>query len=424
MKIASRVVDLTPIDSLPMGGFSGPERLTHGCHGRLEANIALFGIPPAAVAIVSLDTLFAGPDLTERVSKSFTRIHGLPAERVLVLASHTHFAPMLDRTKPKLGRLAGSELDRCCTLLDHAIAGLDGADATHVRVGSGASEKSVNRRLRWRWPTLVRALGMVSSDVYMCDNPDGPRDPQIRVFMYESSNGDPLAILWSFACHPVGFPEPSTASADFVGIVRESLRQKYGERLPILFAPGCMGDVRPRSPAPWKTIRNLPQIVIFGPSALGFDRCSWDDWAANLAAEVQEIAAASDKRILGEQDFSAVAAELPAEKFFAGTSPVPALRGKAVHIPGIGAIITLNCEPVTAIAELIHQPSDGLVLGYEGNVFGYLPTDSMIAEGGYEPYRFMEPFGLKGVWKPRLDDQVRAFGATLSGVACPETPSQ
>ncbi|KJV04987.1 hypothetical protein [Methylocucumis oryzae] len=103
MKIASAIVDLTPIDCLPLGGYSGPERLVRKKHGRLEANISMFGTPPNAVAIIAVDTLFAGPDLTNAITKIFKEAHGLTAERVLILASHTHFAPMLDKTKPKIG---------------------------------------------------------------------------------------------------------------------------------------------------------------------------------------------------------------------------------------------------------------------------------------------------------------------------------
>jgi len=413
LKIATAVIDLSPIEDLPMGGYDGTDRLTRRTHGRLESNIALFGSPPNAIAIVSLDTLFAGPDLTATILKMFETIHRLPPERVLILASHTHFAPMLDRTKPRLGQFAENELSRWEARIFDAVQNLSQKTVVQVTAGSGESDKSVNRRLRWRMPTVVRLLGKIDGDIYACDNPLGQRDPMIRIFIFENAGGEVSAIFWSFACHPVGFPEVNTASADFVGVVREQLRKKYGASVPVLFAPGCMGDVRPRSPQPWKKLRNLPQCAIFGPTSPGFDRSQWDRWANELAGEVQAIADKGIQRHLEVEDFAAVSAALPLASIFDGDTPVSELTGKAVKIPGIGQIKTLSCEPVTAISKLFRDSDDDLIIGYEGNVFGYLPVDSIIAEGGYEANGFMKAFNLRGRWKAAVDRCLKDFSERL-----------
>ncbi len=396
-----------------MGGYVGAERLSHKAHGRLEANIALFGTPPNAIAIVSIDTLFAGPDLTAAILNLFEKLHGLAPERVLVLASHTHFAPMLDRTKPKLGPFVAQEFMRWQALLAASIDGLCVTNATQVTAGCGESDKSINRRLKWRLPSVVRLLGKVDSDIYTCDNPLGARDPRIRIFIYQTAHSEVCAILWSFACHPVGFPEPDTASADFVGVVRERLREKYGSSVPVIFAPGCMGDVRPRSPHSRKTLQAFFHCAIFGPTALPFSRSEWDQWANGLSEDVQAIADAGSKRFLIDAEFPARSATLPIAHIFDGYTPVPELVGKAVSLPGIGRITTLSCEPVTAIAEFFCRSVDDLVIGYEGDVFGYLPVDVMIAEGGYEVFGFTKAFDLHGHWKTGLDGQLQDFGELL-----------
>lgn len=396
-----------------MGGYRGGKRLTGDCHGRLEANIVMFGRPPEAIAIVSLDTLFAGPTITQAIVDQFQFSHGLAEKRVLVLASHTHFAPMLDGTKPLLGDVNRSELFRWRDLITAAIADLASTDATYVRSGSGSTDKSVNRRFRWRWPTLVRLLGKKDDDIYTCDNLAGPRNSAISLFAFQDEAGNALAVLWSFACHPVGFPTPGTASADFVGVVRNRLRKRFGDRVPVLFAPGCMGDVRPRAPSNWKVWHRVPKIVAYGPAVTGFDRAQWNDWADGLAAEVDAIAETANRRSLDSGDFSAVASSLPLAEIFDGTGPVSALSGKVVRIPGIGRIVTLSCEPVTLIGGIFQNDPSDLVLGYEGNVFGYLPTDAMVAEGGYEAKGFLPAFGMTGHWRSGLDKRLAAFAKKL-----------
>ena len=73
----------------------------------------------------------------------------------------------------------------------------------------------------------------------------------------------PIAVLWSYACHPVGFPARTRVSADFPGVVRRALRDAHGAELPVLFLQGFAGDVRPRETgATTRFTRRLAELVI------------------------------------------------------------------------------------------------------------------------------------------------------------------
>ena len=159
----------------------------------------------------------------------------------------------------------------------------------------------------------------------------------------------------------------------------------------------------------------MGHIAVFGPSLVGFEREEWDSWASGLAAEVCEIDCSGRTATFRDRGVAAARSSIPITDIFSGECPVPELVAKTLRVPGVGRIITLSCEPVTAIADLVRgEPSD-LVLGYEGDVFGYLPTDAMVREGGYEAERFMPYFGLRGSWRPRLDEKIAALGASLRG---------
>jgi hypothetical protein len=224
-----------------------------------------------------------------------------------------------------------------------------------------------------------------------------------------------LAAFWSFACHPVAFPETDTVSPDFIGVVREALRQRLGHRLPVIFGPGCMGDVRPRSTRSWRTPARIAQLAVYGPSPLPFDRTEWDSWAAELAGQVTSIDEDAETKPINICATAGPMIRLPMSTLFDGFCPTAELHAKSIVAPGLGRIIALSCEPVTAIAGLVAEREDDLVLGYEGDVFGYLPTETMIAEGGYESRGFLRSFGLEGTFTPGLDAKIAILGRALHG---------
>jgi hypothetical protein len=396
-----------------MGGHDGPDRLTRHIHGRLEANIVALGAGEDTIVLVAVDTLFAGAALTDHILRACAARFGVGPERVLVLASHTHTAPMLDAAKPGLGRTEPDELARWSSAIAEAVRDAPIETAASIRVGLGQCDLAVNRRLRWRMPTVVRLLGKVRSDVYMCDNPAGPRDPRIRTAAWLAADGRPLAILWSFACHPSGFNVPDTASPDYVGVVREALRERLGVGLPVIFAPGCMGDVRPRSPRSWKRLDRVFQLLVYGPQSASFDPDEWEAWAAGVANAVVETDQAGETRpVTGLPEALPMVRE-PMAEIIDGAVPAAELHLKGLDIPGFGRIVAISCEPVTGIARLIGADQDDLVLGYEGDVFGYLPTDAIIAEGGYEAERFMSHFSVTGSFRPGLDARIARLGRAL-----------
>lgn len=376
----------------------------------------VLGEGDAAVALVSVDTLFIGRTLTAVIVEACAARFGLPPERVLALASHTHFAPMIDEFKPGLGQVELSEVDRLGQVIKSAIEAARSEPITSMRVGKGHSDRAVNRRRRWRWPTAVKLLGKAQGDIYLAENPSGPRDRRIKTCVWISPEGRPIAAFWSFACHPVSFPDPDTASGDYISVVREALRRRLGAQVPVIFAPGCMGDLRPRSAAAHGPFRTAVGLAIYGPAVTPFDRPGWDAWAEGLADEVVAIDAMGEAHPVEDWRPAARMVRMPMSAIFEGSVPTPELHGKSVQVPGVGRIVALSCEPVTAIARLVAGSEDDLVLGYEGDVFGYLPTEAMIAEGGYESRGFLSPFGLEGDFKPGLDEHIAGLGRALREV--------
>src|SRR5205823_2249450 len=148
----------------------------------------------------------------------------------------------------------------------------------HVDYRTGAADHAINRR-RPGWRGVRRA-----------PNPAGPRDETLHLLTFSDPTDRPLAVLWSYACHPVGFPTVTRVSADFPGVVRRALREAHGAELPVLFLQGFAGDVRPREVgATTRFGRRLAELVL-GARFAPLSPAQYAAWAGGLAERVVGVA--------------------------------------------------------------------------------------------------------------------------------------
>jgi hypothetical protein len=80
--------------------------------------------------------------------------------------------------------------------------------------------------------------------------------------------------------------------------------------------------------------------------------------------------------------------------------PAPSDRWLEARHVAIGQeleLFFLSAEPAAEYASIVVRALPGAwTIGYLGDVFGYLPTDEQILQGGYEVEGFRELFGLSG----------------------------
>jgi len=93
-------IDISPSVESEMG--CGPDRKHYTqTNGSLEANYLIFFDAREPFLIISLDLLYVGRYLQESLEvglKNFVK-----KENLFIVASHTHYAPMVDTDKPKFG---------------------------------------------------------------------------------------------------------------------------------------------------------------------------------------------------------------------------------------------------------------------------------------------------------------------------------
>lgn len=405
--VAAASADITPARSVPLAGFAARSLPYKKVASSLEANALAVrqGDSGRVAVIVTLDTLFVGAKLDQSLREYFAHTHTQRPEDLLICASHTHYAPSLDETKPALGLVDLEYLAyvvaQCTGLIDKVVAGLGSPVA--AKRGQGASYAAINRRRLWVWPHIAYSR-IRGPEVVMAPNASGTLDPTIDVWMLEDAAGQPIALMWHYACHPTGYPEQYEVSPDFPGVVRDRLRVSYGRALPVLFFQGFAGDIRPRVPDARPLLKRALRSVLLGPSFAGFSMASWRAWANRLSDDVEaafkNIRTPSEPST-GGQAIASAQYKVPLSRLIAIERDDRFVQFQRLRLGSIVDLVAVAAEPLVGLLPLV--PSGCTATGYLGDPFGYWPCDRDRPYGGYEVRYFVKPFGLAGPLLPNLD---------------------
>jgi hypothetical protein len=369
--------------------------------------------------IVSLDLLFAGPDLTDRLRAFAEQELNISKGDLLIAASHTHSAPPVDRRKPALGPVDDEYLEwatqQCCELLRRVAA--QRREPLNFRSGIVKWHGAVYRRLFWPVPHFTRE-GPSLRGIVLAPDRERTISRDVRLLEVMDDTGRTVAVIWSAACHPTGWPSQHGQSPDYIGIVRDRLAEMPGGPglAPVLFLQGFAGDLRPDVPDGRSRIRRFGRALLFGPNFNTFDATTWRAWtdelASTLAAELADFRRRKAEPVLGR--LAGAVVELPLSDVLDG----PNKNGRVVefqrlHIGTMCDILAVSAEPSSMLLPLLDDP-DIWPTGYSGDVFGYWPTDLQRQEGGYEGKGWIAHFSLRGRLRPERD---RLFRKTLGALS-------
>lgn len=190
------------------------------------------------VAILAIDlcvvSLQEATDIRSQVADALK----MSPTNVMLNLSHNHSSPALPgwlMDTPEQRLLKEAYQDRLtCWLVEAAIE----AEKNQVpaRIGAGRGESFIGVYRRESGPDGRDVLGEV---------PDHPIDPAVGVIRIDDLDGNAIATLFSYGCHPVTVgPRSMVASTDFPGPARDIIERSLGGLA--IFLQSCGGNINPR----------------------------------------------------------------------------------------------------------------------------------------------------------------------------------
>ena len=180
----------------------------------LTATVLVLADGSTRLAIAALDlgtmSMSEMAELRRRIAVAIDA----PTSQVMVNLSHTHSSPALPDFIPEpqeqmalKQRYRDDVFAATATAAAQAVAGLQPA-----RIGSGRGECGIGVYRRATGPDGCGLLGEV---------PEAAVDPTVGVIRVDDLEGEPIATLFSYGCHPVVMgPRAHVASSDFPGAAR------------------------------------------------------------------------------------------------------------------------------------------------------------------------------------------------------------
>jgi neutral ceramidase len=398
--ISSGTVDITPQRPLMLGGYAKRTAPFRGIADRLEANVLIVRGISSRVVIITTDLLYPGETLRSLLLE-YLGLANQP-EELFLAASHTHFAPMTAPSMPRLGVADASYVRYVFGQIAGLIKSLEEAGAPYdCTYHEGRADHSMNRRL----VRLRLTKSGLTTGAGWGPNPDGDRDENIRMLKFSKPGGEPVAIIWNYACHPNAFHDRIQISAEYPGVVRSRLRAEFG-KIPILFLQGFSGDVRPSFPGTPSGITGLARRVLLGPQFRNPAQCEWEQWSNSLADCVASIARSPDMRL--EISFPmSKRVEIPTHEFSSSDGANKSLFWHLLDCGGF-RVVGINAEPVVEYRRLVEKLIGAPVLtaGCLDQTHCYLPSDAMISGRGYEVDGFRGLMGFDGRFRAPLQNSI------------------
>jgi len=385
--LAGSHVDITPDRPMQLAGFASRHEPFTSVADSLEANAVLLQCDGGQVVFLQIDVLSVGEQVRRGV---LANLDGrIKEEELFLVASHTHFAPNIDTGLPEMAQIdtayVADVVEQVSTMIDRLLSGKP--DPVVLRYGESSAVCSVNRRA-WCWTPIPR-FPFVRRMIRIHPNASGPRDDTVRVLgiFGEGADATPKAVLWNYACHPVGFHDHHAISSDYPGAVRQSIREHFGEEIPVVFLPGFAGNLRPNkiSRLPWRPKYFLHRLVN-GPVFGRLNKRAWSQWVGLMASAVTS-ALASETAVLAPAKNRTGRYAIPLRKLMQGPVDDRCLTFHYVRLADRFIVVGLSAEPVVEyVADLKSAFKNDTVIpvGYTDAVCAYLPTSEMLADGGLE----------------------------------------
>lgn len=235
-------VDMTPNGATPLGGYGGDtNRLSNKVLDKVYATCIALTDGGETVLMISTDLLKSMTDWTAAVRQKVTAQTGIPGDRVLISATHTHSAPSTSVNTTGFKDLYINSIVKACV---DALA--DRAPATISSTKKETEGFTFVRHYKF-------ASGNVAGDNFGDRYENGmlghaqEGDEEMILVKFDRGNAKDPILLCNFQSHPanVGTEDKNAISADFVGFTRKIVEDESNYKF--IYFTGAAGNQNPSS---------------------------------------------------------------------------------------------------------------------------------------------------------------------------------
>jgi neutral ceramidase len=358
-------VEITPRAPMWLAGYAARKRPAEGTAQPLFAKaLALQERPDRRLVVVTVDLIGITPALRHAVAVRAQRQFGLPPERLLLNASHTHSGPEY-RVRPGREDEARAYTafleDKLTALIGAALEQFTPATLTWSEARCGFA---MNRRPDHTLPPGHPHRGKVP-------NPRGPVDHAVPALAIAKPDGVLRAVLFGYACHNTCLSFYRYCG-DYAGYAQHYL-EEHRSGFTALFLAGCGGDQNPyprgNDVVPGRTDLELAQFH-----------------GRTLANAVEVALVTHPSPVTGPLQVALATVPL------AYAAPGRTAHAYPVQVVQFGAgltLVALGSEVVVDYSlrlklELAAPGRAIWVAGYSNDYSGYIPSRRVLQEGGYE----------------------------------------
>jgi hypothetical protein len=260
----------------------------------------------------------------------------------------------------------------------------------------------------------------------------GPVDHDVPVLAVRDTEGLVAALLVSYACHATTL-DIYQWHGDYPGVaVAELERRHVGATA--LFVAGCGANINPSprrtvalAEAHGRALADAVDVALHGvqqPIADGL-AVAMGDVALRFskAPTAEEIRVAADDTVkpsVQKQMNQAWAKAMQAEVASGGVRleypyPVQAWRVGGLTWVALGGEVVVDyaLRLKSEAGQQGRDSRDVWVFGYSNDVMCYIPSESLLAEGGYEGKTSMIPYGRPSPWAAGLEEKIVAQAHAL-----------
>lgn len=400
-------VIITPQTAIWQAGYASR---THASEGKLHdlwaKALALEDEKGQKVLLITTDMLGFPKAMSDRIREQLKRQFGLSKAQIILNSSHTHSGPVLDDALHDIYPLNETEEAKIAKysrqleaqVIALAAKAIQSLEPVEVFAQNGVTRFQVNRRNN-KEASLREQTEL-----------KGPNDYAVPVIKVVNTKGVLKALAFGYACHPTVL-DIYQLSGDYPGFAQIELEKAHPEAT-ALFFQGAAGD---QNPLPRRTIALAKQ------------------YGRELAAAVERVIEEPMRPLTAELLTAYAEIDLPlspppteAELLKVQKDEAPYMQrwatrllnekkqGKPflssysypIQIWKIGdqALFSFGGELVIEYAIECKKRfgHEVFVMGYSNDVMGYIPSATILKEGGYEGASSQMVYGLPSVWDARV----------------------